>query len=333
MAETNPETKSEALMESSSALTSTPSIALTRKDTSIPPERARRALVYSMHPASSQTLMMTTSLLLSTVRPLPTSTLAIDALNAFMAARVKSSFDAKLSFITALTTTPLKDTYGFRSSVRRIGYSVISPASGSVTVMQSLSPSVATVACMGTPGLLSAPPFETSAISNLCMQRGMFGSFLRHVRTVPPLRPLIDMPLPMIWPTVLPSVLGTTSYCSHLFCSPPRLRREKRRIGCLSVVRPVAPELVKVRVSSVERAPKAEEMRAMAEERRSVFSGRHRRCDAAESIEINVSTLSCLLLPDLASAALSGTVVPTALLITWRVAMFFQEVASAIFET
>mmetsp|Transcript_55070 Transcript_55070/g.131130 ORF Transcript_55070/g.131130 Transcript_55070/m.131130 type:complete len:319 (+) Transcript_55070:671-1627(+) len=318
MAETNPETKSEALMESSSALTSTPSIALTRKDTSIPPERARRALVYSMHPASSQTLMMTTSLLLSTVRPLPTSTLAIDALNAFMAARVKSSFDAKLSFITALTTTPLKDTYGFRSSVRRIGYSVISPASGSVTVMQSLSPSVATVACMGTPGLLSAPPFETSAISNLCMQRGMFGSFLRHVRTVPPLRPLIDMPLPMIWPTVLPSVLGTTSYCSHLFWSPPRLRRENRRMGCVSARRVASllpggfgsPSLLEV-----------------------VSRGRQRRCDAAESIDTNVSTLSWLPLPDPNSAAMSGTVVPTALLITWRVAMFFQEVASAIFET
>ena len=43
----------------------------------------------------------------------------------------------------------------------------------------------------------------------------------------------------MIWPTMWPSALGTTAYCSHLFCtSPPRLRR---KIGWLSEEGSVSP--------------------------------------------------------------------------------------------
>mmetsp|Transcript_69765 Transcript_69765/g.159968 ORF Transcript_69765/g.159968 Transcript_69765/m.159968 type:complete len:280 (-) Transcript_69765:1440-2279(-) len=197
IADTKPVTKSLDPMESFSAVTSTPSTALTRKERETPPVMARRASVYSTHPASSQTLTITTSLLLRAERPLFCNTLAIETLNAFITSRVKSSLDSMLSFMTALTTVPTNATYGFMSSVRRIGYSVISPVSSSVTVMQSLSPSVVTVAWRGTPGLSSAPPFATSVISNFERQRGMFGSFLRHVRTEPPLRPLMDMPLPM----------------------------------------------------------------------------------------------------------------------------------------
>mmetsp|Transcript_9682 Transcript_9682/g.23597 ORF Transcript_9682/g.23597 Transcript_9682/m.23597 type:complete len:308 (+) Transcript_9682:360-1283(+) len=226
IADTKPVTKSLDPMESFSAVTSTPSTALTRKERETPPVMARRASVYSTHPASSQTLRMTTELLLTAERPLPCSTLATETLNALITSRVTSSFEAMFSFMTALTTSPTNATYGLRSCVRRIGYSVIVPVSGRVTVMQRRSPSVVTVACIGTPGLLSPPPFETSVVSNFERQIGMFGSFLRHVRTVPPFRPSMTIPLPISCPTISPAAFLTTSYCSHLFWSPPMLRRE-----------------------------------------------------------------------------------------------------------
>ena len=79
----------------------------------------------------------------------------------------------------------------------------------------------------------------------------------------------------MSWPTMWPSALGTTAYCSHLFCtSPPRLRR---KIGWLSEEGSVSP--------GVAGFP-ARRMPLGAPE----GVGRQRRCDAAESIDIPVST-------------------------------------------
>jgi len=52
------------------------------------------------------------------------------------------------------------------------------------------------VLCMPNSLYIGGAERRQGCTSNFDMQRGMLGSLCRHVCTVPPLRPVIDMPLP-----------------------------------------------------------------------------------------------------------------------------------------